>query len=72
MLPRVILHTSPFCLTSTIFKSEPRINHHSYFESVVSVATDPCTLGRWIGFHKDTHLMMFLSSVHEHLILLLS
>jgi hypothetical protein len=72
MLPRVILHASPFSLTSTIFKSEPLTNHHSYFELVVVAATDPCTLVRWIGFHKDIHLMMFLSSVHEDLILLLS
>jgi hypothetical protein len=57
-----------FCSTSTIFKSEPRIEHHSYFDSAVAVASDPCTLVRWIGIHKDTHFMMFFSIVHEYLI----
>jgi len=44
----------------------------SYFDLAVTVASDSCTPARWIGIHKDTHFMMFLSIVHEYLIKLFS
>jgi hypothetical protein len=44
------------------------LSTNSYFDSIVAVASDPCTPLRWIGVHKDTQFMMFLLTVHEYLI----